>query len=168
MVQAPVNQPQSRLNIGVKALATSLEVLMTRTFCMLSDLHCPSYVLLTDRFIIRCTSEVRALLRVSLWRCALPPWTHLCCDACCSPDTSAADAAVLSLYLPHAFPSSQCSVWSHWRVLHFSPAPYPLFLPIHGILYCNSLGVSMGVQYGHLFLSLPDFWAVLILLGSAR
>ena len=43
-----------------------------------------------------------------------------------------------------------------------------LFLPIHGILYCNSLGVSMGVQYGHLFLSLPDFWAVLILLGSAR
>lgn len=68
MVQAPVNQPQSRLNIGVKALATSLEVLMTRTFCMLSDLHCPSYVLLTDRFIIRCTSEVRALLRVSLWR----------------------------------------------------------------------------------------------------
>ena len=68
MVQAPVNQPQSRLNIGVKALATSLEVLMTRTFCMLSDLHCPSYVLLTDRFIIRCTSEVRAPLRVSLWR----------------------------------------------------------------------------------------------------
>lgn len=106
---------------------------------------------------------------VGAWRrCALPPWTHLCCDACCSPDTSAADAAVLSLYLPHAFPSSQCSVWSHWRVLHFSPAPYPLFLPIHGILYCNSLGVSMGVQYGHLFLSLPDFWAVLILLGSAR